>query len=436
MTGDQEPLTIQEAAAAMRARTLTPLDLFNQCLARIDRYEASVQAWVVVDRDGAREQAKRLTDELNRGQVRGPLHGIPVGIKDIIDVCDLPTGCGSRLWTDSVARQDAACVKRLRAAGAVIVGKTVTTACAYLDPAVTRNPWDPTRTPGGSSSGSAAAVACGMCVAALGTQTGGSVTRPAAFCGVASCKPTWGAVSVDGVLPLAASLDHVGVMARCVDDLKEVYRVIGNDRGDAGPARSGNSIRLGRLRGPFEERADRDLWRQLSAIGGPAIEVVEVPLPPRFAEIWLSHRALMAVEAAGVHGERLRRCPDDYPPRIRELVEDGLRLGPSAGETELARREDLRRQVTPMIESFDALLTPAATGPAPGRETTGDPIFNAPWSYLGWPTVSFPIGMSGENNLPLAVQLVSRPGNEEELFSVAAACEARFGKQIGLPPPR
>ena len=206
MTNDREPLTIHEAAAALRSGTLTPSDLLEQCLARIDRYESLVRAWVVVDRDGAREQAERLTDELKRGQVRGPLHGIPIGIKDIIDVFDLPTGCGSKLWANSIARQDSTCVSRLRAAGAIILGKTVTTAFAYLDPPVTRNPWDPTKTPGGSSSGSAAAVACGMCLAALGSQTGGSLTRPAAFCGIYSLKPTYRRVSRAGVLPIGADL--------------------------------------------------------------------------------------------------------------------------------------------------------------------------------------------------------------------------------------
>src|SRR5688572_6508752 len=214
-----EPLTITDAAPLLRRGDLTPSELLEQCLARIDRYEPAVKAWVYLDRERARRDAEKLTAELQRGHDRGPLHGIPVGVKDIIDVFDLPTGCGSKLWADSVARQDAGCVKRLRQAGAVILGKTVTTAFAFLDPPVTRNPWNLNRTPGGSSSGSAAAVTCGMCLGALGSQTGGSVTRPASFCGVASCKPARGRIPLDGVLPLADSLDHVGVMARCVGDL-------------------------------------------------------------------------------------------------------------------------------------------------------------------------------------------------------------------------
>ena len=169
-----EPLTIAAAAPLVRSGELTPSELLEQCLRRIDVYEPAVQAWVYLDRERARRDAARLTDEAKAGRVRGPLHGVPVGVKDIIDVFDMPTGCGSKLWANSYARRDATVVERLRQAGAVILGKTVTTPYAYLDPPVTRNPWDLTRTPGGSSSGSAAAVACGMCLAALGTQTGGS----------------------------------------------------------------------------------------------------------------------------------------------------------------------------------------------------------------------------------------------------------------------
>jgi aspartyl-tRNA(Asn)/glutamyl-tRNA(Gln) amidotransferase subunit A len=221
-----EPRTITEAAGFIRRGELTPHDLLDQCLTRIDRYESKVRAWVVIDRDGAREQAERLAAELKAGQNRGPLHGIPMGIKDIIDVFDLPTGCGSKLWANSYARRDATCVERLRLAGAIILGKTVTTAFASFDPPITRNPWNLDCTPGGSSSGSAAAVAGGMCFAALATQTGGSITRPASYCGVCSIKPTYGRVSVDGVMPLAPSMDHVGVMANCVRDLAVVFKSI------------------------------------------------------------------------------------------------------------------------------------------------------------------------------------------------------------------
>src|SRR5438445_9226881 len=218
--------TIHKAAEEIRQGRLSPSELLEDCLSQIDRYEPKVQAWVFVDRDSARAQCDALTQELKHGQYRGPLHGIPLGIKDIFDVFDWPTAAGSQLWKQSIARRDATVVGRLRQAGAIFLGKTVTTQYASFDPSQTRNPWNLTRTPGGSSSGSAAAVACGMCLGALGSQTGGSVTRPAAFCGVCGLKPPLGRVSVDSVLPLAPSLDHVGAMAACGPDLAIVAQAI------------------------------------------------------------------------------------------------------------------------------------------------------------------------------------------------------------------
>src|SRR5262249_36264070 len=202
-----------EAAEAIRAKRLTPVDLLDQCLDQIAKYEERVRAWVFVAREEAREQAKQLTKELERGQYRGPLHGIPIGVKDIFDVFDWPTAGGARAWASSVARKDSTAAERLRQAGAVFVGKTVTTAYASFDPPLTRNPWDLKRTPGGSSSGSAAAVACGMCLGALASQTGGSITPPASYCGGFSLKPTFGRVGVDGVMPLASGMGPVGGMA-------------------------------------------------------------------------------------------------------------------------------------------------------------------------------------------------------------------------------
>src|SRR5713226_4580109 len=222
--------TIQAAAEDIRAGRTTPIDLLDACLANIDRYEDRVHAWVFVDRDGARADATRLTEEAKRGQVRGPLHGIPIGIKDIFDVINWPTAAGSKLWANSIARSDAMAVAGLRSSGAVFLGKTVTTQYASFDPPPTRNPWKLERTPGGSSSGSAAALACGMCLGAVGSQTGGSITRPASYCGVAGCKPTFSRVSTDGVVPLAPSMDHVGPIAGCVWDLAALLQTLEDPR--------------------------------------------------------------------------------------------------------------------------------------------------------------------------------------------------------------
>ncbi len=320
MTNDAQPLTITAAAPLIRSGELTPSELLEQCLARVDQYEPKVRAWVHLDRERARREAEQLTAEVKAGNSRGPLHGIPIGVKDIIDVYDMPTGCGSKLWANSYARRDATCVERLRQAGALILGKTVTTAYAYLDPPVTRNPWNLDRTPGGSSSGSAAAVACGTCLAALGSQTGGSTIRPASYCGVYALKPGYHRVSRHGVLPLAPTLDHIGFMANCVRDLALLYEATAgaDDYEETWSTGIGpcvdtvDEVRNGRpyleyafLTGFFAEKVSTGLAALVAAfrdrLEGSAIERFEVAtavLPPGFAEVHSHHLAIMAVEAA------------------------------------------------------------------------------------------------------------------------------------------
>jgi aspartyl-tRNA(Asn)/glutamyl-tRNA(Gln) amidotransferase subunit A len=441
--------TIHAAAEALRHGRTTPGELVEECLRRIDRYEPRVRAWVFVDREGARAEAERLGEELRRGQRRGPLHGVPVAVKDIFDVFDWPTAAGSELWRQSVARQDATVVARLRLAGAVLLGKTVTTQYASFDPPPTRNPWDARRTPGGSSSGSAAALACGMCLGALGSQTGGSITRPASYCGVTGCKPTFGRVSTYGVVPLAPSMDHPGPMARCVRDLATLLQVLaGADPRDPdcserpvpdyeaalrGPLRP---PRLGLLRGHFEERADgavREMMGQVcERLRSRGAEVAEVALPAAFAEVVPRHRTVMAVEAAAFHEPRLRKHPEDYGPCIRSLLEEGL----ACPGMEYARAKEHQKQLTSEVlacfEGVDALLAPATTNPAPPADSTGDPAFNSPWSYTGLPVVSFPAAW-GPGRLPLAVQLVGRPWREAELFAASAWCEDALAFDAGEP---
>jgi len=454
-----EPRTITEAAEFIRRGELTPIELLEECLARIDRYEPKVRAWVLVDRDGAREQAERLTAELKAGQNRGPLHGIPIGIKDIIDVFDLPTACGSKLWANSIARKDATVVQRLRQAGAIIMGKTVTTAFASFDPPVTRNPWNLERTPGGSSSGSAAAVACGMCLGALATQTGGSITRPAAYCGVCSIKPTYGRVSLDGVLPLAPSMDHMGCMANCVRDVAIIYQTIAGP--DPAPATGFNLCMpvedcledLGTVKdhlrrkpmkpdlaafgGMFESLAEptmiapyRALLEKLHDHGA---WVTNVATPAGFAEVTKQHRIIMAVEAAQYHEARFQRHPGDYPPRISQLIVEGLKY--PAVEYVAARhhRYELGEQVDAAINGIRFLLCPATKGAAPLADSTGDPVFNSPWSFTGSPTVSVPFSRTPDG-MPLALQIVADDWEEANLLSAAAFCESVIGYERREPP--
>jgi aspartyl-tRNA(Asn)/glutamyl-tRNA(Gln) amidotransferase subunit A len=424
-------LTIHEAAELIRTRKLSPVELLEQCLARVDQLEEKVRAWVFVVRDQAREQAEELTKELERGEYRGRLHGIPIGVKDIIDVFDWPTACGSKLWANSTARQDATVVKRLRQAGAVIMGKTVTTAYASFDPPVTRNPWNLERTPGGSSSGSAAAVACGMCLGALATQTGGSITRPASYCGVCSIKPTYGLVCLDGCLRLAPSMDHMGVMANCVRDVGILLHAIGGGRIDAVRHRQKRNRRetdtdapllLQQLRGGYESIAENDYLQVFGELIHSKLRTVtrERTQPPAFCDVWRQHQTIMAVEAARYHGPRLRRHPNDYPPRIRGLIEEGLSKPATEYAAARQHREELQRQLVDY--GGGTLLLPATTGPAPAAATTGNPAMNSPWSFTGFPAVSLPFGWT-HDGLPLAIQLVGSPDADEDLLGTALACE-------------
>lgn len=453
MTNDRAPTTITEAAEFIRKGELTPSDLLEQCLKRIDRYEDRVKAWVYIDREGAREQAARLTAELKQNSYRGPLHGIPIGIKDIIDVFDMPTGCGSKRWANSYARRDATVVERLRQAGAVIMGKTVTTAYASFDPPVTRNPWNLERTPGGSSSGSAAAVACGMCLGALASQTGGSITRPASYCGVYSLKPTHGRVSVDGVLPLAPSMDHVGVMANCVRDVAILFRMIaGADERDSGTRKlivpDPFGERYDMPRDPdmgyehnwicvtddfFPARCDDAMRTAFDALVRKLVRyeptddkigrVQPVSLPSGFAEVPERHTTVMAVESAAYHEARFRRHPADYPPKITSLIERGIRTTAA----EYARCKQSQARLTDDLRSrFRLLLVPATPSAAPVADSTGDPIFNSPWSFTGMPVVSLPFAWTADG-LPLAIQLVAKQGQEDDLFQTAAWVDQVIG---------
>jgi Asp-tRNA(Asn)/Glu-tRNA(Gln) amidotransferase A subunit family amidase len=447
-------LTIQGAAADIQRGKLSCRELLEKCLANIDRYETQVKAWVFVDRDGARQEADRRDAELKGGQRRGPLHGIPIGVKDIFDVFDWPTAAGSKRWSQSVARRDATVVERLRRAGAVFVGKTVTTQYASFDPPPTRNPWHKDRTPGGSSSGSAAGLACGMMLGALGSQTGGSITRPASYCGVAGCKPTFGRVSCAGVMPLAPSLDHPGPMARCVTDLALMLQVLaGHDPLDpvcqersvpdylAGIRRgfaAGAGPRLGWVRGFFDDRAEPQVRTMMawasSLFQERGATLTEIGLPASFAEVIPRHRTVMAVEGAAYHASRLQRHPEDYLPKISSLLEEGL----ACPAPEYARCKDhqalLTREMRACFQDVDALLAPATTSPAPAADTTGDPAFQAPWSYTGLPTVSFPARWNPEG-LPLCIQLVGRPWTEDQLFAAAAWCESVVALEKRVPPP-
>ncbi len=437
--------TVTEASRQIQAGHLSPLDLLHACLSRIDALEDSVHAWVTLDREGAQAQAQTLQEELVHGRSRGPLHGIPVGIKDIIYTRGLRTTAGSKIHRDFVPDYDATVVSKLRDAGAVILGKTVTTEFACFDPPKTRNPWNLAHTPGGSSSGSAAAVASRMCPAALGSQTGGSISRPAAYCGIVGCKPTWGRVSVYGVHPVSFSLDHPGPFTRSVADAALLLRAIaGADPHDPlssdapvpdYPANLAKPLtrppRIGLIRSYFQETADDAMGAAVEnaadAFRPNGAGVTDVDLPESFSDLHRMHRTIMLAEAAACHAAQFKTHKADYSPGIRSLIEEGLSL-PAVDYAD-ARRHQLvfRSEIQTLFADIDLLLTPATLTPAPkDLATTGDPAFNAPWSYAGLPTVVLPAGLSPEG-MPVGVQLTGRPFAESDLLAGAAWCEARLG---------
>jgi aspartyl-tRNA(Asn)/glutamyl-tRNA(Gln) amidotransferase subunit A len=434
--------TILTAAGEIRSGRVTAQELLERCLGQIGEFESRVRAWVLVDEPGAREAARRADDEIGHGRDRGPLHGIPVGIKDLCDVVGWPTLAGSPLRAGHRAARDATVVARLREAGAVILGKTVTTEFASFDPPPTRNPWNLERTPGGSSSGSAAAVALGMCLGAIGSQTGGSITRPASFCGVAGCKPTFGRVSGEGVVPLSRHMDHVGPIARSVGDLAAILRAIaGYDPADAttqdvqvddyvqachnpAPPRLAIVDEAFFLEG-LPDSLKVAILRSSNAFHEAGAEIRVAKLPPSFSEVIRLHRRIMTVEAAEYHQTVFREKGDRYGKHIGGLIEEGLATRAVDYVAALLHRRTLQRELMASFgdgDEFDALITPATTSTAPGIETTGDPKFNSPWSYVGYPTVSFPCGLA-DDGLPVALQLVGRPFQEARVLAAASWCE-------------
>jgi aspartyl-tRNA(Asn)/glutamyl-tRNA(Gln) amidotransferase subunit A len=361
-----------------------------------------------------------------------------VGVKDVIDVAGFPTRAGSPLREGHVAIEDAPVVARLRGAGAVILGKTVTTEFACFDPPPTRNPWDLNldRTPGGSSSGSAVAVAMGMCVAALGTQTGGSLVRPASYCGVSAFKPTFGRLSTEGLVPIAPSLDHVGAIAATAGDLEVVARVLMGWRVPAATGRQSPPT-LGLLRSFFVEQADEAMRRAFEEAAsrlraaGAAIEIAE--LPAGFEQVHAMHRLIMAFEAAEYHRENLLAHRQSYGRNLASMLDEGLSTSPDRYRAALAHLRTFRETIGDSLGQADAWITPATDTTAPASlATTGNPKFQSPWSYGGVPVVSLPCGLAGDG-MPAAIQLIARPGDDRRLLQIAQWCEQQLDFRA-VPP--
>jgi len=432
LTIDPTALSTTAAAQAIREGAISSAELVAACLQRIATRDGEVQAFAHLDPDLALAQAREADAALARGADIGALHGVPVGVKDIFDTCDLPTENGSPFFAGRRPERDAACVAALRDAGAIIIGKTVTTELALLTPSHTRNPRNLAHTPGGSSAGSAAAVADGMIPAALGSQTAGSIIRPASFCGVYGFKPTLGLVPRSGVLMQSHTLDTVGVYGRSVEDvalLTDCMSALDPDEATSfrrsrpallatARARPPVPPRLAFVKPPPWAEADADMQASFAAlIDRLGSRVAEVTIPV-LADTIEWQRIVQLAENAHYYGPLLDEAPDLISPGLTERLMAGRAVDAQAYLRAITGREPAYRAVSAALRGFSAILTPAALGPAPeGFASTGSPIMNGLWTYLGMPTISLPLLEA--RGLPVGVQLVGLRHDDARLLRTA-----------------
>jgi Asp-tRNA(Asn)/Glu-tRNA(Gln) amidotransferase A subunit family amidase len=418
-------LSAAEAILRLGAGTLTAEELTRACLDRAEERK-SVRAWTWLDPEHVLAQA-RAADRAGR---LGLLRGLPIGVKDIIDTFDMPTEHGSPIYRGNRPFADAACIALLRMAGATILGKTVTTEFANRFPGATVNPHNPAHTPGGSSSGSAAAVADFQVPAALGTQTGGSVIRPSAFCGVVGYKPSFGEFSRSGIKLQCHNLDTLGIICRRVEDLPPLRAAL-----VAGPAHQINlavaAPRIGICRTPAWDEADPATHRLIEStaerLAGAGARVTEVSFAPEFADILEHHRRISNFEAARNYAYEYEQHRQQVSPVLRDTVLTPGRELPLAAYVEaIETAEAFRRHIDDIFSDVDALLTPSAVGEAPeGLGSTGNPNFNSIWTLAWTPCITVPAG-TGPKGLPLGIQLVGARAHDEALFDIAAWVETRL----------
>ena len=423
-----------ETAAAIKDGLFTSEELVSACLDKIKKLDDQVQAWAFVDPELALEQARAADRALGAGRSLGPLHGVPVGIKDIFDTSDMPTEDGTVLHSGRRPLEDATAIVRLREAGAVILGKTVTTELAVFAPGKTKNPHDLTRTPGGSSSGSAAAVAAGMVPLTIGTQTNGSMIRPASFCGVYGFKPTFGLISRHLVLQQSQPLDQIGVFGRSIEDVALIAEAMaGFDANDpdtklqARPSLVATQAedppvqpRLAFVKTPVWDKADSTTREAFLELAGQLEEDIrEAELPSGFDQVHELHRIVMEADLARSFEPEYRTGRDQLSEILATMIERGQQVLAVDYNNAVTAADELYGTLDKLFELHDAIITPATIGEAPaGLESTGSPIFCTIWTFCGMPAISLPL-LLGENGLPLGVQLVGQRGDDARLLRTA-----------------
>ncbi|MCB0162955.1 MAG: amidase [Anaerolineae bacterium] len=412
-------------AQALRSGTLPLADYLARLEPYFDENNEPVQAFLPEENrfERLQQEAAALEAQYPIPSARPPLYGVPIGVKDIFHVNGFKTQAGSNLPADKLTGPEAESVTRLKQMGALILGKTVTTEFAYFAPGPTRNPHNLEHTPGGSSSGSAAAVAAHLCPLTLGTQTVGSVVRPASFCGVVGFKPTSGRISAAGVIPLSPTLDHIGVFTPDVAGAAKAAGLLCADWQAVSPTTE--RPRLGIPAGPYLDRVGPDglahFQKTVTTLAQSGYTLESLTVMPDFDEIYEAHMALMAAEAAAVHQDWFAEFEDRYRSKTAELIKRGQNVTPELIETARASREYLRDNLQTLMNehNIDLWISPAAVGPAPaGLDSTGDPVMNLPWTFAGLPSLNLPSGFS-ENGLPLGLQLSGGWNADEMLLTWA-----------------
>ena len=428
-------LTAVNIVQSLKKGEFTCLELVKSYIDQINKYENKIEAWEFFDENLILNQAKKLDEDHQSGKVHGDLHGVPVGIKDIFDTADMPTRDGTEAHKENPSWNDCTVVSKLKQAGAVIMGKTVTTELAYFSPGKTKNPHDTTRSPGGSSSGSAAAVASHMVPLAVGSQTNGSVIRPASYCGVVGYKPTKGLISRHLVLQISRTLDQVGVFSNTIEDAALISeQLFGYDKQDPDTSLSAKPKLLASskqkppaepvfayIKLPFMNELDEE-----TKIGFEEIKnelkgkVDEIELPEGFAGIPDWHKIIMESDMARSFSEEYSKSKNKLSDKIIEAIERGMKYTAVEYNNALSKIEVANTYFNQFFYDYDAILTPSASGEAPKYlHSTGNPIFCTIWTYCGMPCINLPL-LKGKNGLPIGIQLVSSLFDDERLFRNAS----------------
>ena len=421
--GALNTLPAVEAARQLAAGKITSVALVQDCLDRIALRENDVQAWMHIDAEAALAQARAADAQTKTGADRGLLHGLPVGVKDLIDTVDMPTTYGSPIYAAHRPAWDAPCVALTRAAGGIVIGKTVTTEFAVMQPNKTRNPHHPGHTPGGSSSGSAAAVADFMVPLAFGTQTAGSIIRPASYCGVVGYKPSFGLISRVGVKALSDTLDTVGTIARSVPDAAYFAAAVSGRRELIVDKEWSGTLRVGICRTYEWKHAQPETISALEAatrtLGMAGAAVAEINLPPTFASLVQAQIDIMfAEQAQSLAHERLRHWTQ-ISARLQGILAEGLKVTHERYDAAQMLARNCRRTLGDVFANCDVLLAPSAPGAAPaGLDMTGDPVFNRMWTLLGTPCVTLPVAVAA-NGLPVGLQVIGAFGSDVETLAAA-----------------